>query len=458
MTRARVTIGVLSLVVIAQALALVFVVQSLSQPGSTLTVAVTSAGVPVAGVEGQVIVYRGGQDQPHANGRVGQTLPLAPGSYDLRVVLTGAAGAPAGRLAKVTLAEDENKSVSVEVPVGELMVSIDAPASAAILIQVFEAGQHDRLIDSPNPGERALLGPGRYDIRAAYLRDGEEKDVRWVEGVTVKAGLLSAPGVIFPRSRLLVGATANGQSLDSAMVDVTVYRAGDDMRQIVESGVADVPIELNPGTYDVEARLLAAADQPVRSIESLVLPEGATTEAHVEFETARFTTQAYRVGGQRLGDYEVYVYFYATDDHTQPIFYAPAGQPVVLSAGTYDLRASYFRSADRPDVWLRGVQLAPGEQRHVPFSFSSGTLIVRVFDDAGEELIGDNTIVRVYPDQSRTAPVATARGGELQVLSAGVYDIAVEDTRSAVVRWLEDTEVVAGELTERSARAGPGPN
>ena len=458
MSRVHVTIGVLSLVVIAQALALAFMVQSRSQPGSTLMVAVTSAGVPLTGVEGRLIVFRVGQREPHANGRVGQTLPLAPGSYNLRVVLTGAAGAPTGSLAGLHLTENEDKTVSVEVPVGELMASIDAPASGAILIQIFEEGKHDRVIAAPNPDERILLSPGRYDLRAAYVRDNEEKSVRWVEGVVVAAGLLSAPSATFPRSMLVISAMANGKILESAVVEVTVYRAGDDMRQIVESGVADVPIELNPGTYDVEARLLAAADNPVRSIESIVLSEGTTTDRRVQFETARVLTEADRAGGGRLGDYDAYVYFYTESDHTQAIFYAPVGQPVVLSAGTYDLRANYFRSADRPDVWRRAVKLTPGEERLVPFSFSSGTLIVRVFDEAGEELIGDNAIIRVYSDETRATPVATPRGGELQVLSAGVYDVVVEDTRSAVVRWLDDTEVLAGELTERTARAMPRPN
>lgn len=458
MSRTRVIIGVLLLVIVVQALALAYLLQTNTQPASTLTVTVTSAGVPLTGVEGRVVVYRAGQRQPYANGQVGQALPLAPDSYDLRVVLTGAAGGPAGRLTGVPVAADSAAQASVEVPVGELLTTIDAPSSGRVLVQVFAEGKHDRVIAAPNPGTRILLSPGRYDVRAAYIRDNEEKDVRWIEGVAVEAGLLTAPAATFPRSQLLVNAEANGRTLESALVEVTVYRAGDDMLQIVESGTAGIPIELNPGVYDVEAQLLSAADRPVRSIDSVVLSEGETTEGRVVFETATVITQANQAAGAGLGDYDAYVYFYDPADHTQAIVYAPAGQPVVLSAGTYDLRANYFRSADQPDVWLRGVDLVAGEQRHVPFSFPSGSLIVRAFDATGEELLGDSAIIRVYSDESRAVPVAISRGGEIRVLSAGSYDIAVEDTRNAVVRWLDDTEVVAGELTERSARSLPGPN
>ncbi len=458
MNRARVAIGVLSVVAIVQALALSFLFLSVSQPDSTLIVGVTSAGVPLTGVEGRVIVYREGERQaPYANGLVGQSLALAPGVYDLRLVLTGAAGAPAGWLTGVDLAEGEDEEASVEVAVGELMLSIDTPASGTVLIQVFEEGKHDHVVSALAPGERIFLRPGRYDVRAAIMRDTEEKDVRWVEGVEIAAGLLSAPGVLFPRSQLLVRAKANDKALDSTAVEVTVYRAGDDMLEIIETGVAEVPIELNPGAYHFEARLLTAADKPVRSVDSVELADGKLVESSVEFETATVHTQARLTGGETLDAYHAYVYFYRVGDHTQAIAYAPAGQPVVLSTGTYDLRASYFRSADQPDLWLRGVKLKPGEERHVPFDFPSGKLIVRAFDDAGEELIGDNVIIRVYSDQTRSGPVSTARSGELQVLSAGVYDIAVEDTRRAAILWLDGTRVSAGELTERAARLTPGP-
>ena len=167
-----------------------------------------------------------------------------------------------------------------------------------------------------------------------------------------------------------------------------------------------------------------------------------------EFETAIVRTEARLSGGERLEDYAAYVYFYRAGDHEQAVAYAPVGQPVLISAGSYDLRASFFRSADQPDLWLRNVKLAAGEDRLFPFRFRSGKLIVRAFDDSGEELIGDSVRIRVYADNARSIPVATARAGEMLIITEGVYDIAVEDTRTTRVEWLEDSVVSAGALIE----------
>ncbi len=130
--------------------------------------------------------------------------------------------------------------------------------------------------------------------------------------------------------------------------------------------------------------------------------------------------------------------------------YAPAGEPVVLESGRYDVRASFFRSHDQPDIWLRDLALEPGQTITETVTFPSGRLLVRAYDGTGAELLGDNVFVYVYAKGERTSPLATARSGEILVLRKGVYDIRAQDTRRACNFWLEAVELQTGPLQERS--------
>ena len=63
---------------------------------------------------------------------------------------------------------------------------------------------------------------------------------------------------------------------------------------------------------------------------------------------------------------------------------------MVVESRRYDLRASFFRSHDRPGIWIHDVAVDPGEVIRETVTFASGRLLVRAYDDSGAELVGDN--------------------------------------------------------------------
>ena len=75
-------------------------------------------------------------------------------------------------------------------------------------------------------------------------------------------------------------------------------------------------------------------------------------------------------------------------------------------------------------------------------------------DAAGTELVGDNVFVFVHATGERSRPVITARTGQDLILSAGSYDVRVQDTLTNTERWIEKVVVQAGKRTEFEARLG----
>ncbi len=90
------------------------------------------------------------------------------------------------------------------------------------------------------------------------------------------------------------------------------------------------------------------------------------------------------------------MYYYRVNDHQQPVAYTTAGETVTLESGRYDVRASFFRSHDQPDLWVRNLFLGPGKVITRTLYFASGRLVVRAYDNSGSELVGDNVFVYVY--------------------------------------------------------------
>ena len=125
--------------------------------------------------------------------------------------------------------------------------------------------------------------------------------------------------------------------------------------------------------------------------------------------------------------------------------------PVVLAVGRYDARVNFFRSQDRPDIWIRDLRVTSGKQITRTVEFPSGQLLVRAFDAAGLELIGDTVFIHVYAAGERTRPISVVRSGQIITLTEGLYDVAAEDSRQPRDRrWLENLRVESGGRRELS--------
>jgi hypothetical protein len=238
-------------------------------------------------------------------------------------------------------------------------------------------------------------------------------------------------------------------------VTLSVFQAGDVQEEVIDEGLAGEPLDLALGRYDVKATFIQANDKPVRWLRGLDLKLDTTQEATVEFTSGTLTIQAALKGGRAVGSYDVYLYYYRSEDHAEPVGYTPAGEPAVLEAGAYDVRAHFFRSHDQPDIWLRDVAVRSGQVTRHTVTFPAAELLLRAYDASGRELVGDNVFVYVYASNQRKRPLASARSGEVLILTEDLYDLRVVDTRRPGDGiWLPAVQLRAGTLTQRSVVVG----
>jgi hypothetical protein len=417
-----------------------------------------NAGLPLDAGDGSVLVYRAGsRNEPVGRGALGAPIQLGPGTYDLHVLFTRSRDHQETWLEQVHVVAGSRVDRQVEFSAGQLAVTVTVGRKQALatdaVIQVLDVEHGDRAVTSFHPGEIAVLRAGRYNIRVALVAEGRENATRWLRDVTLRPGVLTTETTTFQQGTVLVSATNAGQALPVGSVTLNVYQAGDVQEELVETGSAGVPLALAAGRYDVKAALTERGETADAWLRNIEVRENDAIERKVELSFGTAVVQAFVKNGAELTDYQVYTYFYRPDDHEQPVTYAPAGQPVRLMAGRYDMRASFFRSGDKPDIWKRGLVVRTGQTLAENVSFPSGRLLVRAYDASGAELLGDNVFLFFYVEGARTTPVARARAGEEVVLSEGVYDVRASDTRaSREDQWLQSVRVQAGRAAEASIR------
>ncbi len=420
--------------------------------GSILSRAL-NAGIPLSPDDGQVLVYPSGlESEPVADGRVNELIEVPPGQYDALVIYEGSDDQQAVWLEGLTVTEDELTSGSVEFRAGQL--KLDGPGDA--VAYVFDPDDHSEFIASAEHDSTLLLAEGEYDVRVVLMENSEERDVRWLEKVPVNAGLLTEKTVAFQRGFLRVDARNGESSLPPGAVSLTLYRARDPQLEVVDSGLNGVPLDLKAGAYDIRATLGASNDRPERWLRNIQVLEDETVEHSLEFASGTVVVRAFTPDNTELGDYQVYVYFYNPDDHQEAVTYAAAGQPVTLSSGEYDVRANFFRSHDQPDIWIRRLRIETGQTVSRRVTFESAQLLVRAYDQDGNELIGDNVFLYVYPAGVTGTPFVTTRSGEEVTLAAGRYDIRATDSRTpGDAIWIRGLELRSGDRVERSLKFLP---
>jgi hypothetical protein len=324
---------------------------------------------------------------------------------------------------------------------------------------VFTPQDHDQIITSIQSHEIAVLSAGRYDLRVVFTVESEEKGVTWLRDIPVEVGGHARREVQFQRGALLVEAHNAGEKIPRGAANLTVYAAGDEQEEVVDSGLAGVPLSLQRGRYDVKVTFTDSNDRPSRWLRSLEIVEDETLKESIVFSSGTLIVDAAMAGVTQPVDFQIYVYYYAAGDHQQPVAYAPAGEPVVLEAGRYDLRAHFFRSHDQPDIWVRGIDLHAGQIAQQSVVFASGRLLVRAYDAGGRELMGDDVFLHVFAARQRSRAIVVARSGEELILAEGAYDLRLEDTRHpASEQWLENVVVSAGDRKELSANLRTGGN
>jgi hypothetical protein len=430
----------------------------------------TNAGVALEHEEVRVFVYPVGRPwELVADGHIRETLSMAPGRYDIRLLLVASADQQSEWFRDVELREGAGVVKHAAFSSGVLSVAsgmstaVATAGSAAaskgseagrVIVYVFSPENHDRIITSIRPAQEVVLAAGEYDLRAVYSLDSEERGVIWLRGVRVEAGGHATREVQFHRGSLFVTARNTGETLPSEAVTLTVYAAGDDQKEVVEWGRAGVPLSLERGRYDAQLTFALSNDTPSRWLRGLEIVEDQTLEQAVEFSSGKLRIDAELTGGEVLGDFDVYVYYYHAGDHREPVAYTPAGEAAVLESGAYDVRVHFFRSHDQPDAWFRQIAVEAGKLMQYTATFASGRLLVRAYDADRRELIGDDVFLYVHQQGAagqRSGPIAVARSGEELILAAGTYDLRLVDTRAPnQARWLTGIAVQAGGRNELS--------
>ena len=446
-----VLVGILVIAVIGQGLWIWDLDNSIGSAG--IEVHATNAGVELDSGDARVSVHPAGRMHDlEATGALEQRLSVAPGTYDIQVTFTQASDMQTRWLRGVKLDAGKQVVQSVEFDSGELRVDVlGDSAGKPVLVYVFNQGQHNHVVTSVPAGETALIAPGVYDLRVVLTEASKEKDIRWHSNVPVKSGLQTRVRVPFQRGSLLVRAVNGNRALPEGSVELAIYRAGDQHLNLLDSGIAGVPLHLTAGRYDISATFSASHDRPVRWLRGVEIKTDHELEKVVEFESGTVAVSAQLKDGATLDRFSAYVYFYPAGNHQEPVAYTTAPDPAVLNSGHYDVRVNFFRSHDRPDIWLRNLEVLAGQRLEPTVLFPSGRLLIRAFDEAGNELIGDNVFVYVYPAGVRARPSTVARSGQIITLTSGNYDVHAVDTRqTGVSSWIENITVQSGSLVEQT--------
>lgn len=417
-----------------------------------------NAGVSLAPADVRVLVYPA--DRPWelvAEGHIGEQLLVTPGTYDLRLLLVGSGDHQSRSFRDVEVGRGARVVREAVFASGELSVSKPVstePEPEQLVVYVFSPEDHDQIITSMHGGKAAVLAAGTYDVRAVLSRESEERGVKWLEGVQVEAGVHTKRDVRFERGGLLVTARNAGQPLESEAVTMTVFAAGDAQEEVLDWGRSGARSSLERGRYDVEVTFALSNDKPSRWLRGLEIVEGETLERSVEFASGNVLVDAEVAGGEPMGEFDVYVYYYRAGDHREPVAYTPAGEAAVLESGLYDARVHFFRSHDRPDAWIRGIAVEAGKQVSYTAAFQSGKLLVRAYDASRQEFFGDDVFLYVHDVHApniRSRPILVARSGQELILTAGKYDLHLVDTRSpGRGQWLRGVAVEPGKRNELS--------
>ena len=423
---------------------------------ASVLIQANNGGVLLAPEDARVYVHVSGSTESLiAEGALEQPFSLPPGEYDVRVLFSRSRDQQSQWLRGIELVGGEQVSRRVEFSAGEISVEATVGTIESepgqVVVYVFVPDEHDVVITSMGAGEPALLAAGAYDLRVVWTVNSQEKAVRWYRDVKVNVGLQTKVNVLFDRGMLAVLADNAGKPLSPGSVTLTVYRAGDLQREVLDSGLAGVPLGLASGLYDVKATYTSSSDKPSRWLHAVEIRDGESAEQSIAFSSGSVVVDAQVKGGGALDAFDAYIYYYRAGDHQQPVAYTPAGDTAILEGGRYDVRALFFRSHDQPDIWIRDLEIETGETSSRTVAFPSGKLLVRAYDETGVELIGDNVFIYVYATGERSKPVAVARSGELLTLTEGDYDIRAEDTRREnEVRWLERIHLRSGLISEQS--------
>ncbi|HXV75532.1 MAG TPA: hypothetical protein VD788_04375 [Candidatus Polarisedimenticolaceae bacterium] len=221
-------------------------------PVAHLTMWITSGGFPIPRHAGRYSLYRRGEhDKPLVSRRPGESVTIAPGSYDVEIVYRGPDGLESQWLEDYAL--DGMRQETIDLGTSNVQLRMTLVDGGRALepgegeYRVYAAGSRDLPLAEAPSGEAVMLSPGTYDVGLFYTSGGKRAE-RWVVGVEATGHVDREVDVSTRSDRLTVDIRHGGRTLPDAWF--TVYPAGDRTSKAYE-GNSGQPLEIEPGTYDI---------------------------------------------------------------------------------------------------------------------------------------------------------------------------------------------------------------
>lgn len=284
----------------------------------------------------------------------------------------------AGELGK---ALEQAIEISPETPTGKLSVRTIAEGNLTdTTVEVIDAASGEivtalRTYESPETNPRIMpLPDGTYDVVVSAVRISGRPQQK-LSGVVIADGTTVEKTIDFGTGAIRVKVTRNGALSDAS---VSVYTAG--TRSSVASGRTYRATTSNPlqktvvaGTFDIEAKALEIANQPVQRWEGIDLAGGKVVELEHEFPSG--TLRVGTTNGEALVDSAVSV----TD---------AASGASVTGGRTYDREASnpksFTLSPGRYRVKVRPVK-ADFSERQLEIAIEAGGEVTQTIDYTASE-------------------------------------------------------------------------
>ena len=235
-----------------------------------------------------------------------------------------------------------------------------------------------------------------------------------------------------PDSKLSVKTVKNGKLAD-VLLEISKKNSDEEIKGIrtyssKETNPRILPIE--PGVYQVEAKLIAARGIAKQVIKEIEVKKGETTEKVIDFSAGELAVKVTRNG--KLSDAVVHVYPKGEKKVlTQSRTYRSAkSNPKVfeLSPGEYDIVIGSVEVSGKPETRISGVSIKANQKTTKEHQFSSGTLRVGAIN--GESLVDAVIHVRQIETnkqsaQGRTYTSSNSNPKEFE-LSPGNYTVKLK--------------------------------
>ena len=314
-------------------------------------------------------------------------------------------------------------------------------------VTAYVAGSQDKLLARGQIGENISLGQGHYDIQVRFTRTSDQQSL-WLRNLELGAGERAVKTVEFSAGEIRVVASVGSEDSEPGEVVVYVYRPGehDKILTSVPGGQATL---LGVGQYDLRVVWsVDAQEKDVRWYRGVQVKVGLQTTLDVPFNRGVLMVGAENNGEPLASGAVVLTVYRAGDTQQEVVDTGSSGVPLGLASGSYDIKATYRKSNDKPDRWLRDIAIGDGQVVNRIVEYSSGSMVVNAAQLGGNALDPYDAYIYYYRAGVHEQAVGYTPAGVTAILEQGQYDVRARYFRSndQPDTWLRGLQVKAGEV------------